>query len=145
MKKFPLLFAFLLAGCYANPNESAQLKGHEKHIPVSEPSLSRQVKNNENADDINARFQGEHFRLEAIKLQGRDGNPFIVSVGKGYTKALVKDEPAKIVKKNPNWYEITTKEYIIGIYLDNNGFMSASWNRHHGRDHGDFVIIKDAE
>ena len=56
---------------------------------------------------------------------------------------MVKDEPAKITRKNENYYVITNKTYVIGVYLDENGFSSASWNRHKGRDHGDFVLITD--
>ncbi|HEG2205572.1 TPA: hypothetical protein SCS57_002057 [Enterobacter cloacae] len=81
--------------------------------------------------------------LHAIKLKGQDGinNYFIVSIGNGYTKAMIKDEPAKITRKNANWYEITNKDYIIGVYLSEKGFESSSWNRHKGRDHGQLFPV----
>lgn len=80
--------------------------------------------------------------LHAIKLRGNDSGYFIVNIGNGFTKAMVADEPAKITRKNANWYEITNKKYIIGVYLDENGVTSASWNRHKGRDHGDLIIVE---
>lgn len=85
--------------------------------------------------------------LHAIKLKGQDGinHFFIVSIGNGYTQAMIEDEPAKIVRKNANWYEITNKKYIIGVYLDENGFSSSSWNRHKGRDNGQLFPVESEE
>lgn len=87
-------------------------------------------------------------RLKAIKLSGNDyingkDVPVAVSVGEGFTKAMINDEPATITKKNPNFYEIKGSGYIVGVYLDEQGFMSSSWNHTKGRAHGGLNLIED--
>ncbi|KFD21827.1 hypothetical protein [Yokenella regensburgei] len=88
---------------------------------------------------------GVSDRLHAIKLKGQDGinQFFVVSIGNGYTKAMIADKPAKIKRVNSNFYEITNSKYVISVALDENGLMSASWNRHKGRDNGMLSLINE--
>lgn len=86
-------------------------------------------------------------RLHAIKFAGNDyidgkDVPISVKVGNGFTSALVQDEPAKITRKNPNFYEVKGSGYIISIALDDTGVISASWNHTKGRAHGGLNIVK---
>ena len=125
----------LLSGCVmANP--AHEVSAREVH--AKERSHKSDV---EKVEQVAA--SGVPDRLHAIKLRGNDSGYFTVVIGNGYTSAMVKDEPAKITRKNENYYEVTNKAYVIGVYLDENGFSSASSNRPKGRDHGDFVSITD--
>ena len=85
--------------------------------------------------------------LHAIKLVGNDyvkgkDKPLSVKIGNGYTKAMINDEPAKIKRKNATFYEITGQGYIVGVYLDANGFMSASWGKPHSKINGGLNVVK---
>ncbi|MCX8289094.1 hypothetical protein [Enterobacter pseudoroggenkampii] len=88
-------------------------------------------------------------RLHAIKFVGQDyidgkDVPISVKVGNGFTSALVQDEPAKITRKNPNFYEVKGSGYIVSIALDDTGVISASWNedKRGSRNHGGLSVVK---
>src|SRR5690606_29618627 len=94
--------------------------------------------------------------LHAIKLVGSDYDdkkgvslPLNVSIGNGYTKALINDEPAKIIRKNAEFYEIKGNGYWVSVYLTKEGFSSASWNRYINgklsRIHGNLNLVEGAE
>lgn len=132
MNKLILLAAIsvALSGCVMAQPQHQSHKLQVKEVTHSEGEEVEQVA-----------ASGVLDRLHSVTLRGNDNGYFTVVIGNGYTRALVRDEPAKIIRKNENYYEITNKDYIIGVYLDEKSFNSASWNRHKGRDHGDFVLI----
>lgn len=138
MKKvvFAAVVASLLTGCIMNQPT------HHHHKHEAEEATRSEVADSESGQVATS---GVADRLHFVKLRGNDSGYFTVKINNGYTQAMVKDELARIKRNNDNYYSIMTKEYIIGIYLDENGFSSASWNRHKGRDHGDFVLIASSE
>lgn len=80
----------------------------------------------------------------AVKLRGQDGlnNYFIVNIGEGFTAAMIKDEPADIKHTHKNVYEIRTKEYLVNVFLDDNGVTSAEWRHTTDKDRGNLIIVK---
>ncbi|ELV2841676.1 hypothetical protein [Enterobacter cloacae] len=139
MKKLILIASVSLAlsGCVM-----AQPHSHKHHV---EEATNEQVASNGVADP-----------LHAIKLVGSDYDdkkgvslPLNVSIGNGYTKALINDEPAKIIRKNAEFYEIKGNGYWVSVYLTKEGFSSASWNRYINgklsRIHGNLNLVEGAE
>lgn len=79
--------------------------------------------------------------LHAVKFVGNDyingkDVPINVSVGNGFTKAMINDEPAKVKRVNANFYEIRGSGYIVSLVVNPEGVESASWNKTKGRSHG---------
>lgn len=131
-----LVSTIVLSGCVVAKSH------HENDIKASHTA---QVEESYATEQVAA--PGVVDRLHAIKFTGNDyidgkDVPIAVSVGNGFTKAMIQDEPAKITRKNPNFYEVKGSGYIISIALDDTGVVSASWNHTKGRAHGGLNIIK---
>lgn len=125
-----VLSSSLLSGCVVAQSD------HDKDSKTADPVQVEQKA-----------APGVVDRLHAIKFAGNDyvngkDKPLAVSIGNGFTKAMINDEPAKIVRKNPNFYEITGQGYIVGVYLDETGVFSASWGKPHSKAHGGLNIVQ---
>lgn len=127
-------------GCNINKSKS----WNAKH------GFSEEIKDGQSEPPRNEAKAVTGSRVHAVKLIGRDFDevkrqPFdiLVNIGEGFTKAMINDKPAKITRKQPDFYEIKGNGYIISVAMNGMGVESAAWNHYKGRDHGMLNIIKN--